>query len=71
MEIAFGGLPITPEKNIEIATRKVLIEEVEKFLIRNPDLTEYEIISYKRTMIPSAIVYSVKFNANKVIKSGS
>jgi len=65
LEIMFGGLPITSEKEIELKTRGVLETEAEKFIALNNMYTSYEIISYERASVPSAIVYTVQFKANK------
>jgi len=68
LEIAFGGLPITPEKEIELTTRGVLAEEAKKFMSQSSAFSSYEIVKYERNLIPSVIVYTVKFNANKPFK---
>lgn len=61
LQIAFGGLPITPPQDIEAATRKVLEQEAQKFIEITPEYSSWQVLSYHRKFIPSAIVYSVKF----------
>jgi len=61
LQIAFGGLPITPEEQITAETSKVLDTEARKFIDQHPEYTSYTVVSYIRKRIPSAIVYQVDF----------
>ncbi|MBQ4812473.1 hypothetical protein A7985_03845 [Pseudoalteromonas luteoviolacea] len=71
LQIAFGGLPLTPEAEIELTTRNALDVEAKKFMRRNPQFTSYKIISYSRKHIPSAIVYLVEFEPTQPKQSNS
>ncbi len=61
LQVAYGGNELRTS-SIELATRNSVIQASEEFLAERSDYSSYSIIKFKRVLVPSYMLYTVKFN---------
>ena len=64
LKVAYAGTNLTTNR-IEKGTRKKLEQRAKEFLASRPEYVGYSVVDFERNLIPSWIVYTVKFDRAK------
>lgn len=62
LKVMYGGNEFRTS-GIDKTARKTVAKEAEKFLVERDEYTSYEILEFKRILVPSHLLYTVKFAA--------